>query len=49
MLMVFFVVVGYYIFGYDEDIGDKENWGILSIVMLIFFIFVIVSNFYMLF
>ena len=34
MLMAFFAVVGYYIFGYDEETGDKENWGTLSTAML---------------
>ena len=44
MLMAFFAVVGYYIFGYDEDTGDKENWGSLSTAMLTLFTFVTVSN-----
>lgn len=34
MLMAFFAVVGYYIFGYEEETGDKENWGTLSTAML---------------
>ena len=37
MLMAFFAVVGYYIFGYDEETGDKENWGTLSTAMLTLF------------
>ena len=49
MLMAFFAVVGYYIFGYDEDTGDKENWGTLSTAMLTLFTFVTVSNYYLLF
>ncbi|KAK2557512.1 Cation channel sperm-associated protein 3 [Acropora cervicornis] len=40
MLMAFFAVVGYYIFGYDEETGDKENWGTLSTAMLTLFTFV---------
>lgn len=43
MLMAFFAVVGYYIFGYEEDTGDKENWGTLSTAMLTLFTFVTVS------
>lgn len=43
MLMAFFAVVGYYIFGYDEETGDKENWGTLSTAMLTLFTFVTVS------
>ena len=46
MLMAFFAVVGYYIFGYEEDTGDKENWGTLSTAMLTLFTFVTVSNYY---
>ena len=42
LLMVFFGVVGYYIFGYDET-GDKERWGSLSTAMLSLFTFVTVS------
>ena len=41
--MAFFAVVGYYIFGYDEETGDKENWGTLSTAMLTLFTFVTVS------
>ena len=43
MLMAFFAVVGYYIFGYEEETGDKENWGTLSTAMLTLFTFVTVS------
>ena len=43
MLMVFFAVVGFYIFGYDEETGDKKNWGTLSTAMLTLFTFVTVS------
>eukprot|EP00794_Sanderia_malayensis_P014958 gene14959-16499_t len=39
LLMIFFGVVGYYIFGYD-DTGDKERWGSLSGAMLTLFTFV---------
>jgi len=39
LLMVFFGVVGYYIFGY-EDSGDKARWGDLSTAMLTLFTFV---------
>ncbi|XP_065061341.1 cation channel sperm-associated protein 3-like [Rhopilema esculentum] len=39
LLMIFFGVVGYYIFGYDET-GDKERWGSLSDAMLTLFTFV---------
>lgn len=42
MLMLFFGVVGYYIFGYDED-GDKLRWGTLNSAMLTLFAFVTVS------
>ena len=44
MLMAFFAVVGYYIFGYEEETGDKENWGNLSTAMLTLFTFVTVSS-----
>ena len=44
MLMAFFAVVGYYIFGYEEETGDKENWGTLSTAMLTLFTFVTVSS-----
>ncbi|XP_067029424.1 cation channel sperm-associated protein 3-like isoform X2 [Acropora muricata] len=44
MLMAFFAVVGYYIFGYDEETGDKENWGTLSTAMLTLFTFVTVDG-----
>ncbi|XP_020600933.1 cation channel sperm-associated protein 3-like [Orbicella faveolata] len=44
MLMAFFAVVGYYIFGYEEDTGDKENWGTLSTAMLTLFTFVTVDG-----
>ena len=43
MLMAFFAVVGYYIFGYEEETGDKKNWGTLSTAMLTLFTFVTVS------
>ena len=43
MLMVFFAVVGFYIFGVEEETGDKENWGSLSTAMLTLFAFVTVS------
>lgn len=43
MLMAFFAVVGYYIFGYEEETGNKENWGTLSTAMLTLFTFVTVS------
>lgn len=42
MLMGFFAVVGYYIFGYEEETGDKEHWGNLSTAMLTLFTFVTV-------
>ena len=42
LLMIFFGVVGYYIFGYDET-GDLEKWGDLSKAMLTLFTFVTVS------
>ncbi|XP_068684842.1 cation channel sperm-associated protein 3-like [Montipora foliosa] len=44
MLMVFFAVVGFYIFGYDEQTGDKKNWGTLSTAMLTLFTFVTVDG-----
>lgn len=43
LLMVFFGVVGYYIFGY-EDTGDKVRWGDLSTAMLTLFAFVTVGQ-----
>lgn len=43
MLMGFFAVVGYYIFGYEEETGDKTHWGDLSTAMLTLFTFVTVS------
>uniref|UniRef100_A0A7M5X154 Ion transport domain-containing protein n=2 Tax=Clytia hemisphaerica TaxID=252671 RepID=A0A7M5X154_9CNID len=39
LLMMFFGVAGYYIFGYDED-GDRERWGTLNNAMLTLFTFV---------
>lgn len=44
MLMAFFAVVGYYIFGYEEETGDKKHWGNLSTAMLTLFTFVTVSS-----
>ncbi|XP_032234312.2 cation channel sperm-associated protein 3 isoform X2 [Nematostella vectensis] len=44
MLMGFFAVVGYYIFGYEADTGDKKNWGNLSTAMLTLFTFVTVDG-----
>ncbi|KXJ20362.1 cation channel sperm-associated protein 3 [Exaiptasia diaphana] len=44
MLMGFFAVVGYYIFGYEEETGDKEHWGNLSTAMLTLFTFVTVDG-----
>ncbi|EDO37902.1 predicted protein, partial [Nematostella vectensis] len=46
MLMGFFAVVGYYIFGYEADTGDKKNWGNLSTAMLTLFTFVTRSSQY---
>ena len=43
--MLFFGVVGYYIFGYEET-GDKERWGTLSAAMLSLFTLVTVSELY---
>ncbi|KAK3724334.1 hypothetical protein QZH41_010852, partial [Actinostola sp. cb2023] len=44
MLMGFFAVVGYYIFGYEEETGDKKHWGNLSTAMLTLFTFVTVDG-----
>ena len=42
LLMLFFGVVGYYSFGYDES-GDQQRWGSLNSAMLTLFTFVTVS------
>lgn len=39
LLMLFFGVVGYYIFGYEET-GDQARWGDLSTAMLTLFTFI---------
>ena len=43
MLMLFFAVVGYYIYG-DKETGDYLHWGNLSDAMLTLFTFVTVST-----
>jgi len=43
MLMAFFAVVGYYMFGYEDNASDKEHWGNLSTAMLTLFTYVTVS------
>lgn len=49
MLMAFFAVVGYYMFGYEDNASDKEHWGNLSTAMLTLFTYVTVSYYWQLF
>ena len=42
IFMFIFAIIGYYVFGYEED-GDKENWGDFGIAMLSLFNYVTVS------
>ena len=43
IFMFLFAIMGYYLFGYEED-GDKTNWGDFGIAMLSLFNYVTVSK-----